>query len=202
VGRRFVPGVSGNPKGGPKRPEPQAADVEWLYCQTTETIEKKGKDEGGLSWGRALLLGLARRALTGDAKATETLMRERARAEATRAAQAATKAKQAAEKRERKKAEAAARPVERPQPIVYAGYGPMPALKALEIIRELPSGHWQIPRRTFDILTAARPELLAAMGHEVESSLEDCLEGAEDLFPGACTGPPGWYDEVNGVQRE
>ncbi len=99
-GRRFQPGRSGNPKGGPKRPEPRTADVEWLFNRSVE-VELDGKPER-LPLARALLKIMMDKALGGDLKVASELLALHGKSEETRAAEAAARAKKAAEARDRR----------------------------------------------------------------------------------------------------
>jgi hypothetical protein len=187
VGRRFQPGRSGNPRGGPKRPAPRTAEVEWLFSQSF-TVEIDGERQR-LPLAQALLLSLAHRALKGDARAASELLALHGKAEETRAAQAAAKAKKAAEDRARRTAEEAEAEALKP-PVIYWSNGPRPALEALGVVHVLPSGRWQIQRRAYRILLAADPGLLDGASHDAKGSLRDCLEreAAEaDVTPN----PPG-----------
>lgn len=114
IGRRFQPGHTGNPKGGPRRPAPRTAEVEWLFSQSF-TVEIDGERQR-LPLAKALLLSLAHRALKGDARAAAELLALYGKAEETRAAQAAAKARKAAEDRARRAEEDASRP---PPPLTY-----------------------------------------------------------------------------------
>lgn len=96
-GRRYAPGQSGNPKGGPKRPTKRAAEVEWLFRQEF-TVEIDGERQR-LPLARALLLAQAHRALKGDAKAASDLLGLMRETEKTREAQAEAKSNKAAEKK-------------------------------------------------------------------------------------------------------
>ena len=113
-GKRFQPGQSGNPKGGPRRPGPRAADIEWIFNKTFEVVID-GENQR-LPLGRALLLMMAHKALKGDAKAAMDLLALQADAEKTRAAEAAARAEAArARETRRREAELAARRAEERQ---------------------------------------------------------------------------------------
>ena len=105
---RWVKGQSGNPRGGPRRPAPRAAHVEKLMRREFEVVVDGERER--LPFVEALLVSLAYRALRGDAKAVDQVLRLMAETEQTRAAEAAARAQQARRRAdERRLAEEAAR---------------------------------------------------------------------------------------------
>ncbi len=182
VGRRFPPGRSGNPAGGPKRPAPRTAEVEWLFSQSF-TVEIDGERQH-LPLAKALLLSLAHRALKGDARAATELLALYGKAEDTRAAQAADKARKAAEKAERE--------VENP---------PRPTIRfvssqiedGLRAIGVLKPDVRDISRWAFETLTAADPGLITGLTEMGRRGLRDYL--CKEEWP---EGPPSWMGEAYG----
>lgn len=179
IGRRFQPGRSGNPKGGPKRPEPRTADVEWLFSRTVE-VDVDGRPER-LPLARALLQIMAGKALKGDLKVASELLAMHGKAEETRAAQAAARAKKAAEARDRREEremwEAENAPL--PPPVFSKG-------DTLGSLRQLGALTWQdrqsaISRWAYDLLVTAAPTRWEALDEaerkEVMRAVEDPPEG-------------------------
>lgn len=188
VGRRFRKGQSGNPKGGPKRPQPRTADIEWLFSKSF-TVVIDGEEQT-LPLARALLLAMAHRALKGDGKAATELLALHGKAEETRAAQAAAKAKKAAEARARREEEeawAAEEEAANPPPPIFTAGDNEGALLRLGVMHD----HRQVRGLThwaFDILTAAAPERWAAL----DQADRDVVIRALEFETPATLHPPPW----------
>lgn len=178
-GRRFQPGRSGNPKGGPKRPEPRTADVEWLFSRTVE-VDVDGKPER-LPLARALLQIMAGKALKGDLKVASELLALHGKAEETRAAQAAARAKKAAEARDRRQEremwEAENAPLE--PPVFSKG----DTLGSLDKLGALTWEHREraISRWAYDLLVSAAPTRWEALD---DKERKEVLRAVEDLPEG------------------
>ena len=179
VGRRFQPGRSGNPRGGPKRPEPRTADVEWLFNRTVE-VELEGGPQR-LPLARALLKMMMDKALAGDLKVASELLGLHGKAEETRATQAAEKAKKAAAARARREEQAQleAETTPLPPPVFSKG-------DTLGSLRRLGALTWQghrsaISRWAYDLLVTAAPTRWEALDQaertEVLRAVEDLPEG-------------------------
>ncbi len=176
IGRRFQPGRSGNPKGGPRRPEPRTADVEWLFSRTA-TVEVDGKPER-LPLARALLHIMAGKALAGDLKVASELLALHGKAEETRAAQAAARARKAAEARDRREAQEQWEAENTPlPPPVFAKGDISGSLERLGVTT------WQdrdraISRWAYDLLVSAAPARWEALD---EAERKAVLRAVEDL---------------------
>jgi hypothetical protein len=178
-GRRFQPGRSGNPKGGPARPEPRTADVEWLFSRSVE-VDVDGKPER-LPLARALLQIMAGKALKGDLKVASELLALHGKVEETRAAQAAARARKAAEARDRREEQARWEAENAPlEPPVFAKGDTLGSLRQLGALT------WQdrqsaISRWAYDLLVTAAPARWEALD---ETERKEVLRAVEDLPAG------------------
>jgi len=179
VGRRFRKGQSGNPKGGPKRPEPRTADIEWLFSQSF-TVVIDGEEQH-LPLARALLLAMAHRALKGDGKAATELLALHGKAEETRAEQAAARSKKALEAQARREArDREAADVLPPPPVFYDCCSPDQVMEQMGAWRRLPNGLWQITRAAFEALKAMDPGAIDRMDPYIRSTFFTVVEGGKD----------------------
>lgn len=179
IGRRFQPGHSGNRKGGPTRPEPRTADVEWLFSQSVE-VELDGRAER-LPLARALLKIMVAKALKGDLKVASELLALHGKAEETRAAQAAAKARKAAEARARREEQEQWEAENAPlPPPVFAKGNIDGSLDQLGVMT-WQNGDRAISRWAYDLLVSAAPARWEALD---EKARKEVLRAVEDL-PGS-----------------
>lgn len=176
TGRRFQPGQSGNRKGGPTRPEPRTADVEWLFNRSVE-VELDGKPER-LPLARALLKIMMDKALGGDLKVASELLALHGKAEETRAAQAAARAKKAAEARARREEQEQWEAENTPlPPPVFAKGDIQGSLEQLGV-ETWQNGDRAISRWAYDALISAAPARWEAL---TEKERREVLRAVEDL---------------------